>query len=436
MGKRETKVVAFLPAKGSSQRIECKNMKLMDGKPLFLHTLEKLVSCEFIDEVYLDSESDEILNYALYLNYIPLKRDTELANNKTDGHRMFYNEVRQVDADIYIQVLGTSPFIKKETIKKGIDILKSCPEYDSVVLVKKEKQYTWNKNEPSYDKNNIPNSIDLPDTVIETMGLYMVRKEIAHQNKQRYGQHVYLLEAEAIEAVDVNFPDDFQLAETIAKGLHRDEVSFFELLSKHLSSCILSDIMWEYPVKSVITGLRLNLSEQKVMGRASTLKIRALKEGEDFRGIYDGLSTYQRVRSGEIIIAENECDKSAYFGELNCNLAIRSGAIGTIIDGVTRDANEVQQLNYPVFSKGYCCADVRGIGTVESFNQKICVEGVEINPGDLIFGDVNGIVVIPKTLEQEVLHRAVESVKKEKCVLEKILGNNEAYSIYQEEGAF
>lgn len=436
MNDKITKVVAFLPAKGSSERIESKNMKLMDGKPLFLYTLEKLVSCEFIDEVYLDSESDEILNYAPYLNYIPLKRDPKLANNKTDGHCMFYNEVRQVEADIYVQILGTSPFIRKETIKKGIDILKSHQEYDSVVLVRREKQYTWNENGPVYDKNNIPNSINLPDTLIETMGLYIVRSDVAHKNRQRYGEHVYLLEAEAIEAVDVNFPDDFHLAEVIAKGLHRDEVAYFAMLSKHLSSCILSDIMWEYPGKYVITGLNLNLSEQKIMGRANTLKIRALKEEEDFRGIYDGLKTYKKMRSGEIIVVENNCPNNAYFGELNCNLAIRAGIVGTIISGVTRDANEVERLNFPVFSKGYCCSDVRGIATIENYNQKIYIEEVEVNPGDLIFGDVNGIVVIPKKLEREVLDRAIRSIRTEKSVLDKIIGNDDAYSIYQEEGAF
>ncbi len=53
------KIVAFLPVKGTSSRIENKNIKLLDGKPLFLHTLEKLSSCSFIDEVYLDSESEK-----------------------------------------------------------------------------------------------------------------------------------------------------------------------------------------------------------------------------------------------------------------------------------------------------------------------------------------------------------------------------------------
>lgn len=430
------KVVAFLPAKGTSERIECKNMKLLDGKPLFLHTLEKLVSCDFIDEVYLDSESDEILNYAPFLNYIPLKRKPELANNKTDGHKMFFNEVSQVDADIYIQILGTSPFIKKSTIEKGINVLKENLEYDSVVLVKRDKQYTWDNKGPLYDKNNIPNSVNLPDTIIETMGLYIVRGDVAHRNKQRFGDNVYLLEADAIEAVDVNFPDDFELAEIIAKGIQSKENSYFKTLKKHLSSCILSDIMWEYGINAAITNLKLNLPNQKILGRANTLKVRKLKENEDFKGIYKGLDTYKKMRKGEVIVVENECMENAYFGELNCNLAIRAGIQATIINGVTRDGNEVSKLNYPVFSKGYCCKDVRGIATIDDFNKQIEIEGIKINPGDLIFGDINGIVVIPRVLEKEIIQKAIENVKTEKNVLDKIIDNKDAFTIYEEEGAF
>ena len=108
------KIIAFLPAKGTSSRIENKNIKLLDGKPLFLHTLEKLVACDFIDEVYLDSESEEIFSLAENVKCNFLKRDVSLATNMTDGHSLFYNEAKQVEADIYIQILGTSPFIKKE----------------------------------------------------------------------------------------------------------------------------------------------------------------------------------------------------------------------------------------------------------------------------------------------------------------------------------
>lgn len=431
------KVVAFLPAKGSSERIESKNLKLLDGKPLFLHTLEKLVECDFIDEVYLDSEADEVLDLAPYLNYQRLKRDPALANNKTDGHQMFYNEVRQVEADIYIQILGTSPFIKKETIKKGVEILKNHDEYDSVVLVKREKQYTWNEEGPNYDKNHIPNSKDLQDTVIETMGLYMVRSDYAHSMKKRIGDRPYLLEADAIEAVDVNYPDDFYLAEMVARGKHQDEVREFAVLANHLSSPLLSDTLYDLGYKNqVIVGMLENIPTKRILGRANTLKIRKLNDGEDFRGIYKGLETYNAIREGEVIMVENECSDHAYFGDLNCNLSIRSGAVATVVDGVTRDINKVSDFGYPVFAKGYCCCDVRGLATVESHQKEIVVGGVRVCPGDLIFGDNCGVVVIPRAIEREVLGKALNAISTEKSVVKKIIGKVDAYTIYEEEGAF
>ena len=431
------KVVAFLPAKGSSERIESKNLKLLDGKPLFLHTRENLVTCRSIDEVYLDSESEEILGLAPYLSYIPMKRDPRLADNRTDGHQMFYNEVCQVDADIYVQILGTSPFVKKETIEKGIDILIRDQRYDSVVLVRKEKQYTWDDSRPGYDIDHIPNSKDLPDTVIETMGLYMVRSDAAHRLKKRIGDKPYLLEASAIEAVDVNYPDDFYLAEMVARGLHLDEVKAFSVLANHLSSCVLSDTMWDLGLRdAVIKGLQLNLPDRKIMGRANTLWIRPLDEGEDFRGIYRGLDTYSRMRSGDIIIVQNDCPEHAYFGDLNCNLAIRAGAIGTIINGVTRDINKVTGLGYPVFATGYCCSDVRGIATVGAYGQKVCIKGIGVCPGDLIFADIQGVVVIPKRYEKKVLDKAIKAIHVEGAVVDRIMEGQDASAIYEKEGAF
>ena len=430
------KVVAFLPAKGHSERVQNKNLKLLCGKPLFLHTLEKLASCDFIDEVYLDSESDLILNWAPYLRYISLKRDPSLANNKTDGHQLFYNEVKQVDADIYIQILGTSPFIKKETILRGINILKENPEYDSVALVRKDKQYTWNNKGPMYDKNHIPNSKDLPDTIIETMGMYIVRSEVAHKNKQRLGEHVYLLEAEPIESVDIDTPADFYLAECVMKGQQYDECMKFKGWVNFLSSSMLSDVLANHGINTSIKGMRMNLPNKKIFGRANTLKIRSLKENEDYRGIYKGLETYNFVRTGEIIVVDTEVPNRAYFGELNANLAIRSGAIGTIVNGYTRDINEVTKLDYPVFSKGYNCADVRCYGTIESHGQPVVIEGVEIKPGDLVFADINGVVVIPSKYEEIAISEAIEVIKKEKEVLNKILQNFDASQIYQITGEF
>jgi len=430
------KIAAFLPAKGTSDRIPSKNMKLLNGKPLFLHTLEKLTDCSFIDEVYLDSESDEILNYASYLDYIPLKRDKSLANNKTDGHQMFYNEVSQVEADIYIQILGTSPFISKDTIKRGIDVLMKNDEYDSVVLMKKDKQYLWSDGQPLYDKFNIPNSGTLPDTIIESMGLYIVRSETAHKYKMRYGESVYMLTADAIETIDVNYPDEFELAEKIMKGIKADENLRFANLTNFITSALLSDILGDMGINGTISGLVSNLPSKRIMGRANTLKIRAIEADDDYRGIYDGLKTYEKMSAGEVIVVENEVADRAYFGELNANLAKRSGAVGTVVSSVTRDIDEVSRLDYPVYSKGYCSSDIKRKGIVEGHQIPIQISGVCINPGDIIFADHCGVVCIPWQIEKTVIDAAIKTLSTEKNILTRVLNMENAMDIYENEGEF
>ncbi len=429
------KIVAFLPVKGSSSRVEGKNVKLLDGKPLFLHTLEKLLACDFIDEVYLDTESDEVIDKASYLNHKILKRDISLASNKTDGNELFMNEVNQVDADVYIQILCTSPFIESETIRTGIERIKNS-EYDSAVLVKNEKLYTWSDSKPNYNLQSIPNSIDLPDTTIETMGLYIIKKEAALKYKRRIGDSVYLLEASTTEAVDVNWPEDFALAELIAAGLREKDRVLLDNLKMQLNSSMLSDLLDDLGYSSIVNGLVPNIDGAKIFGRAKTLKIRKLKDGEDYKGIYDALHSYHTIVPNDIIIVENEISDYAYFGELNANLAIRSGATGAVIGGVTRDSADVTKLGFPVFAKGNKCIDVRGRATLDGINVPIEIEGIRVLPGDLIFADKEGLVVIPKEIESKVLSLAVEVCMKEKSVLLDIANGIDVNELVKRNGEF
>ena len=430
------KVAAFLPAKGSSSRIESKNTKLLDGKPLFVHTLEKLKRCELIDEIYLDSESENIFALASEYDHIPLARDPDLANNATDGHTLFANSARQVEADIYVQILCTSPFIKPETIDKAITVLKDNDEYDSVVLVKNEKQYTWTDGKPDYNFEKIPNSNTLPDTVIETMGLYVTRREVAIEMKKRIGTRPFLLEADVIEAVDVNYPEEFELANYIMAGMRESNNVKYRNLSRLLSSAMLSDIMDDFGIDSFIRGLKPNLSDKKVLGKAKTLKLRALEEGESYRGIYDALESYDTIVPGDIILVENEVSEFAYFGNLNANLAIRQGSVGAIIGGHTRDFTEVAKLDFPVFAQGYSARDVRKRATLESINKTIHIEGVKIRPGDLVFADNDGVIVIPAEMENKVLLAAMETINKENKIIVDIVQSMNGAEIIKINGEF
>lgn len=213
------KVVGFIPAKGSSERVKCKNTLELFNKPLFKVNLEKLVECKLIDEAYLDTESDEIVNLSKGTGCKIFNRDAGLASNKTDGNKLLLNEAKYVDADIYVMLLGTSPFLKGETIDIGIQTLIERSEYDSVVAVRREKYYLWDENGPKYDMENIPNSFTLNDTIIETMGLYIIRKEALFKTQRRIGNSPYLLNVSPVEAIDINYPEDYELAKLIAIGM-------------------------------------------------------------------------------------------------------------------------------------------------------------------------------------------------------------------------
>lgn len=432
------KVVAFLPAKGASSRIINKNTRLLDGKPLFLHTLEKLMTCEFIDEVYLDTESQEIIDMASEVNCRIIRRDPALASNETDGNRLFMNEVAHVNADVYIQILGTSPFIEVETLREAVNVVTSPnAAHDSAVLVSKDKHYFWFDGRPAYDIERIPNSADLPEVIAETMGLYVITREAAMRTGRRIGDNPRMVFATPLESFDVNWPEDFKMANLIAAGKREKDRYLLANIKSHLSSCLLSDLLDDFGHHNqVVRGLAPNFTSAKFLGRAKTIKLRLLEDGEDFSGIYAALQSYKEIVPNDVIVVENEAAEYAYFGELNANLAIRSGASAVIVGGKTRDSVEVQRIGLPVFATGYSCQDVRKRATVAHMNKKIQLFGVPVSPGDLIFGDAEGVLVIPRKIEKMVLDEAYRRISNEKNILVDISLGVEIDSLVSNYGFF
>ena len=437
------KVYGFVPAKGTSERVENKNMRFLDGERLYICALKTLLKCKEIDEVFLDTESEEMYKLADYLPITFMKRDPALANNKTDGHRMFMNEVnKNPDADIYVQMLCTSPFIHPDTIDNAIKILKNNSDYDSAILMKKDKYYFWKNGMPEYDINHIPNSKDLPETINEAMGLYIVKKEAALKKQHRYGERPLLIYGEPEELIDVNTPQDLAFAETYAKGKRNKENQKLRLIKHFVTSPALSDLLDDMKLEKgevcgeVINKFECNIRGTKLLGRANTLKLRKLEENEDFKGIYDALASYEGIADNDIIVVENQEKDYAYFGDLNARLAIRSGAAGAIIDGMTRDSGATKQLNFPVFSRGYNARDVRRRATLESINKPIKVNGIQINPGDLIFADECAMVVIYQKYEKEVIDRVIKTFRNEKDIINDILDKKHVQQIVLDRGAF
>ena len=130
----------------------------------------------------------------------------------------------EVDADIYVLAHATAPFIKKETIQNALDKVLSG-EYDSALSVKRVQTFTWYEGKPlNYDLQNIPRTQDIEPIFYETSAFFIFRKEVfTKMGKRRIGNKPYFQEIDDIEAVDIDYPEDFKFAQAIMKSLNSEE---------------------------------------------------------------------------------------------------------------------------------------------------------------------------------------------------------------------
>ncbi|MGJ7919775.1 RraA family protein [Neobacillus sp. LXY-4] len=159
--------------------------------------------------------------------------------------------------------------------------------------------------------------------------------------------------------------------------------------------------------------------EYKFAGRALTVKT----------AVGDNLAVQKAIRHakpGDIIIIDAKGDQyRAMAGDFVVGMAQTMGVGAIVVDGVIRDIIGIKELNFPVFSKGTTVA-ASGKAGVGEINVPISCGGQAVNPGDIIVGDADGVVVIPQAIEQEVYTKAIDKIQKDQAREEKISGNREA----------
>ena len=435
------KIVAFVPAKGHSERVPDKNLSVLDGDYLFKRKLRQALDCAAITEVCLDTESDTLAELATDLPITRLVRPAELASNATDGHEMFAWECSQrPDADIWIQLLCTAPFVSAATIKRAVDALLADPAADSLVAVTRAKQYCWDEDKPAYGTGRIPNSVDLPATVIEAMSLYIVRRPASGEvPARRYGSRPILFDLDPIEQIDINRGSDLVIAETIAAGQRASEVTRFRAMISHLSSTVLADICKEKGIAAILPPSLRPTSGGKLLGRAKTLELGGLGPNDPpdaWKGIYGALDSYRFVRPGDVIMVATDVPDRAYFGDLNANLAIRAGAVGAVVDGTTRDTADVRALGFPVYARVSHCNDIKFEGTLRAMNRPIEMGGVPVCNDDVVFADEDGVIVVPRARWDEVEAAAWDMMSNEARIRMYAARGRDVGEILAECGAF
>ena len=208
------KVVAFVPIRLNSKRVVGKNLKLLGGKPMMCYLLETLVQVEQIDEVYVYCSSDEVLHY-LPAGVKLLKRSTALDSDTALGEEIYDAFVRDVEADVYMLAHTTSPFIKPETIAAAVDAVKSG-RYDSAFSAQKIQTFAWYEGKPlNYSPTSIPRTQTIEPVYVETSAFYIFGREMWLGEHRRVGYNPYMALVGPVEGVDIDYPEDFELAARI-----------------------------------------------------------------------------------------------------------------------------------------------------------------------------------------------------------------------------
>lgn len=209
------KIVAVVPMKLNNSRLPKKNTKsFTNGNPLCNYILSTLLSVEEIDEVFVYCSNPEIKKY-IPQNVKYLCRSVDLDSDLTSMTEVLSCFEKKVSADVYVMTHTTAPFISKSSIKKGINAVLSGG-YDSAFSVKKVQDFLWMGGKPlNYDLSNIPRTQDLPVFWEETSGFYIYKSDVMSKLHRRIGENPFMVEVDEIQAVDIDEPEDFFIADAI-----------------------------------------------------------------------------------------------------------------------------------------------------------------------------------------------------------------------------
>lgn len=213
------KTVAFVPIRLNSRRVEGKNLRLLGGRPLMTYILDTLRDCERIDETYVYCSDPDIARH-LPDGVKFLRRDPALDSDSTLGEEIYDAFTREVDADIYVLAHATSPFIRRATVDDAVARV-GCGEYDSAFSAERIQTFAWYEGRTlNYSPERVPRTQDLEPVFVETSAFFVFRREVWRDMRRRIGLRPYMAVTDRIESMDIDYPDDFRLAETIvAAGL-------------------------------------------------------------------------------------------------------------------------------------------------------------------------------------------------------------------------
>jgi regulator of RNase E activity RraA len=162
----------------------------------------------------------------------------------------------------------------------------------------------------------------------------------------------------------------------------------------------------------VVIGRAMPVLEADVFGEEIKDSHNPLME-KPFGLMFEALES---LKENEVYICTGSSNPYALWGGLMSTRAIKLGAAGAVVNGYSRDTHEVEKLNFPTFSTGTYAQDQGPRGKVIDYHVSIEIDGIRINPGDIVYGDRDGVLIVPKQIEKEAFEGAIEKARGEQLV--------------------
>ena len=222
----------------------------------------------------------------------------------------------------------------------------------------------------------------------------------------------------------------------------RDDAGLFELMKRELFTAVVGDVMDEAGLvrqflPPEIQPLR---DDMVVAGRAMPALEADFTEPDDRSADGDGpfglmFEAIDDLTSDEVYICTGASPTYALWGELTSTRAIKLGAAGAVLDGFSRDTRGILELGFPTFCAGRYAQDQKVRGRVVDYRCTLTFSnGASVSPGDIVFGDLDGVVIVPSGSASDVIHGALDKVRGENRVRKAIEGGMSARDAYDRFG--
>ena len=222
-------VSIYLPCRSGSERVENKNTRVFsDSDSLLTHKLKSLLACNFVDEVCVSTNDQIVIDQAKSLKNARVRifeRPEALCLSTTKTDDLVYDMQHICSGDVFVWTHVTSPFITETIYNDMFNQFQLLTEHDSLMTVTKHQTFFWDDTKPiNYDRSlqKWPNTQTLKPIWEINSGAFFISRKNSEASRDRIGQKPFLYETTFPANLDIDWKNDFILAQEISKTqLHR-----------------------------------------------------------------------------------------------------------------------------------------------------------------------------------------------------------------------